>query len=68
MTRLTHSSEPVIYIHNKLDLSNVIVFNLIDANKYQYQYQYQKLISDAISPEQIQVPICHILYGILDDA
>ena len=39
MTRLTHSSEPVMYIHNKLDLSNVIVFNLIDANKYQYQYQ-----------------------------
>jgi len=35
MTRLTHSSEPVMYIHNKLDLSNVIVFNLIDANKYQ---------------------------------
>jgi len=28
-----------MYIHNKLDLSNVIVFNLIDANKYQYQYQ-----------------------------
>jgi len=33
------SSEPVMYTHNKLDLSNVIVFNLIDANKYQYQYQ-----------------------------
>ena len=25
-----------MYIHNKFDLSNVIVFNLIDANKYQY--------------------------------
>jgi len=28
-----------MYIHNKLDLSNVIVFNLIDANKYQYQQE-----------------------------
>jgi len=32
MTRLTHSSEPVMCIFYH-DLSNVTVFNLIDANK-----------------------------------